>query len=186
MTLWELAPFQVRSSVFEIESYLMWFQKGKGKLRHWIWVGEIVPLGWQEEPGWAGGTKQGTRVHTHTCTHTPWGYWLACINSPAMLEKKKKNNVLCRVQCVRVLLLQSDTDSGNRKHHEYVRRSYCTSWGSESMCCKISGLHLQRLSSLGNSLWSSTRRKQLLSVFIFFPLIIEVLLISQSDIQNPA
>lgn len=90
MTLWELAPFQVRSSVFEIESYLMWFQKGKGKLRHWIWVGEIVPLGWQEEPGWAGGTKQGTRVHTHTCTHTPWGYWLACINSPAMLEKKKK------------------------------------------------------------------------------------------------
>lgn len=151
MTLWELAPFQVRSSVLETESYLMRLQKRKGKLRHQSWVGETAPLGWQEEPGWGGGSRQCTcvlaRVHKHTHTH-PMGLLAALHQRTSEAEK----HVLCRVECSYELLLIPGPDSGNRKHHGYVRRSYFTFWAFECVYCNIWGLDLQKLSSLGNSL----------------------------------
>lgn len=114
MTLWELAPFQVRSSVFEIESYLMWLQKWKGGLWHQIW-------GWRQFP-WAERQSECqpeaencVRVHTHT---HPIAGWLTSTNLPGAAKKyaiqsKTLFNMYVSWFCAQILVYKNITNESD-------------------------------------------------------------------------
>ena len=157
MTLWELAPFQVRSSVFETESYLMWLQKRKGGLWHQIWGWRQFP--WAERQSeWQPEAENCVSVPACTCahTHTPL---LAGLHQLTYLGLQK--NTLYKVKHFSTCM-----------YHGSVHRFWYTktSLMSQMVIClsNIWGLKAPKLRHPGSFLWHLAMRKQHVYSYPFF------------------
>ena len=166
MTLWELAPFQVRSSVFEIESYLMWLQKWKGGLWHQIW-------GWRQLP-WAERQREGRQeaelcLRTRTHPYTPLLAGLHQLTEVGLRKnmlyqvKHSSTCMCCGLFCAQILVYRNIINESDAN---------LPFWMPDP---NIWGLKAPKISHPGSFLWHLAMRKQFVYPYLlFFPFHIAV------------